>query len=206
MIAVFITCVAVPAAPADHDPRPDVSATTFNWENLDVLSVNREAPHAPIFPYGSKEAALDLDRGDSPWVLSLDGSWKFYWVGKPADRPLDFFKPDYDDAAWDDIEVPSNWEIQGYGYPIYLDTEYPFEPDWPRIPHDANPVGSYRRSFELPESWGGRTVLLHFGAVKSAFYLWLNGEYVGYSQGSKTPAEFDVTDIVAAGINTNAAV
>ena len=190
------------AFPADHDPRPDVSPTTYNWENLDVLSVNREAPHAPVFPYRAKEAALDLDRSDSPWVLSLDGRWKFYWVRKPADRPLDFFKPGYDDTGWDDIEVPSNWEIQGYGYPIYLDTEYPFPLDWPRIPHEANPVGSYRRTFDLPVGWDGRTILLHFGAVKSAFYLWINGRYVGYSQGSKTPAEFDVTDIVAPGSNT----
>ena len=205
MRALALTCALLTAGTllaADHDPRPDRSAEVFNWENLEVLSVNTQAPHASVFPYRSREAAIDLDRSSSPWVLSLDGTWKFFWVPRPADRPLNFFEPAFDDTAWDDIEVPSNWEIQGYGFPIYLDTEYPFPADWPRIPHDRNPVGSYRREFSLPKSWDGRTVLLHFGAVKSAFYLWLNGEYVGYSQGSKTPAEFDVTDYLQPGENT----
>ena len=198
---ILVLAAAAISFGTDHDPRPDVSEDVFNWENLEVLSTNREEPHAQIHPFPSDSAALHLDRSDSPGVLSLDGTWKFYWVPKPADRPLDFFEPGYDDDSWDEIEVPSNWEIQGYGFPIYLDTEYPFPADWPRIPHDRNPVGSYRRSFTLPAEWTNKTILLHFGAVKSAFYLWLNGKYVGYSQGSKTPAEFDVSGFVLPGEN-----
>jgi len=187
---------------ADHSPRPDESTDVYNWETLEVLSVNREPAHATLFPFADRRHALDGDRTSSRWFLSLDGTWKFYWVRKPGDRPLNFFEEDYDDSDWDEIEVPSNWEVQGYGYPIYLDTEYPFPADWPRIPHDYNPVGSYRRVFHLPPDWTGREIFLHFGAVKSAFYLWINGEYVGYSQGSKTPAEFNVGRHVRPGKNT----
>ena len=200
--SILILAAASLSLAADHNPRPGVADDVFNWENLEVLSVNRVAPHAQIFPFFSEAAARELDRTRSPWVLSLGGAWKFFWVPKPADRPLNFFEPEFDDTSWDEIEVPSNWEIQGYGFPIYLDTDYPFPADWPRIPHNRNPVGSYRRNFILPIDWTDRKILLHFGAVKSAFYLWLNGKYVGYSQGSKTPAEFDVTDFVEPGGNT----
>ena len=187
---------------ADHSPRPDESTDAYNWETLEVLSVNREPAHATLFPFADRQHALDGDRTSSRWLLSLDGTWKFYWVRKPGDRPLNFFEEDYDDSGWDEIEVPSNWEVQGYGYPIYLDTEYPFPADWPRIPHTYNPVGSYRRVFHLPPDWTEREIFVHFGAVKSAFYLWINGEYVGYSQGSKTPAEFNVGRHLRSGENS----
>jgi beta-galactosidase len=201
-ICAVIVTAAPRATSADHDPRPDESSEIYNWENLDVLAVNREPAHATLFPYSSRQRAIAGDRAASPWFRSLNGTWKFFWVRKPADRPLNFFRSEFDVGSWDDIEVPGNWEIRGYGYPIYLDVEYPFPADWPKIPHDYNPVGSYRREFTVPAGWADREVFIHFGAVKSAFYLWLNGAYVGYSQGSKTPAEFDVGPYLVPGANT----
>ena len=201
-VCALLLAVETPIQAGDHSPRPDELPDVYNWETLDVLSVNREPAHATLFPFTDRALALAGDRAASRWFLSLDGRWKFFWVSKPADRPLNFFEKDHDDSGWDEIEVPSNWEVKGYGYPIYLDTEYPFPADWPRIPHDYNPVGSYRRDFQLPPDWSGREVFLHFGAVKSAFYLWINGEYVGYSQGSKTPAEFNVGRYLRAGRNS----
>ena len=131
----------------------------------------------------------------------MNGAWKFNWVRSPGERPQDFFQEGFDDSDWDRIPVPSNWEIQGYGVPIYLNHPYEFEKNPPYIHHDYNPVGSYRTTFQVPEDWGDREVFLHFGAVKSAMYLWVNGQQVGYSQGSKLPAEFNVTDYLRTGEN-----
>jgi beta-galactosidase len=172
-----------------------------DWENLEVLEINREAPHATLFPYADELRAMAGDRAASPYFQLLNGIWKFNWVSRPADRPMDFYREGFDAGEWDEIPVPSNWEIEGYGTAIYLNHPYEFEADWPRIPHDHNPVGSYLRDFEVPDSWRDRRVFVHFGAVKSAMYLWVNGEKVGYSQGSKTPAEFDITDYVRTGTN-----
>ena len=137
---------------------------------------------------------------------SLDGVWKFHWARSPEERPMGFEAPQYDVSGWNDIPVPANWELHGYGTPIYTNHPYPFywkqTPNPPDIPDGWNPVGSYRRDFELPAQWKGQRILLHFGAVKSAFFLWVNGERIGYSQGSKLPAEFDISDAVRKGTNT----
>jgi len=148
--------------------------------------------------------ALQVKAKNSPWYKSLNGQWKFNWVQKPADRPVNFCQPDFDDSQWKEIEVPSNWELQGYGIPIYVNSDYEFAPDNPQpphIPHDYNPVGSYRLFFTVPDSWNGMDVFIHFGAVKSAFYIWVNGQKVGYSQDSKTPAEFKITPYLKPGQN-----
>ena len=118
----------------------------------------------------------------------------------PAARPVDFYREDFDVSGWDDIPVPANWERQGYGHAIYVNV--PFEIDEPNVPTTENPVGSYRRDFSVPESWQGEEIFLQLGAVSSAFYVWINGQYVGYSEGSKTPSEFRVTDAVRTGNNT----
>jgi beta-galactosidase len=123
-------------------------------------------------------------------------------VRTPAERPARFYRPSYDVSGWDEIDVPGNWEVLGYGIPLYTDVAYPFPPDPPRIPHDWNPVGSYRTTFTVPQAWNGRQVFLHFGGIKSAGYIWVNGEAVGYTQGSKTPAEFNVTPYLQEGENT----
>ncbi len=205
--ALFSTAAAGPApaalfGQAQQGAAEQQQEAVADWENLSVLSRNREAPHATLFPYESVEAALRREREASPYYRLLSGTWKFHWAPAPADRPMEFHRPDYDVNGWDDIEVPGNWETQGYGTAIYLNHPYEFPRNQPYIPHDDNPVGSYRRDFEVPADWDGREVFIHFGAVKSAFYLWVNGEKVGYSQGSKTPAEFNITELVRSGNNT----
>jgi len=172
-----------------------------DWENHQVFAINKEEPHATLFPFSNIKSAILGEKENSPYFLSLNGIWKFNWVRNPNNRPNEFFRNDYDVSSWDDIKVPSNWEVEGYGYPIYLDERYPFEPDWPNVPKEYNPVGSYKRTFTLPENWQGREIFIHIGAVKSAMYLWINGKKVGYSQGSKTPAEFNITHYVQSGEN-----
>jgi len=167
-----------------------------------VFGRNREPAHCTYIPYADIKTALTSDPAQSPFYQSLNGTWKFNWVRKPADRPRDFYKDDYDVSHWNDIVVPGNWELQGYGIPIYTNTDYPFPVNPPHIPHDYNPVGSYRRSFTVPESWDGRQVFLHFRGVKSAMYVWVNGNKVGYGQGSKTPVEFNVTEYLRSGEDT----
>ena len=123
-----------------------------DWENPVVVGLNKELPHVTYIPYKDIETALVNNPAHSPFYLSLNGRWRFNWVKKPADRPIDFHKKEYDVSQWNDIIVPGNWELQGFGIPIYTNILYPFDPaDLPSIPHDWNPVGSYRRSFTIPE-------------------------------------------------------
>ena len=170
------------------------------WNDIDVIRENVESPRAHYQPYLSEAAALQSQQGENQ--LSLNGKWKFKYSSKPASRPADFYQANFDVTAWDEIPVPSNWEREGYGYPIYINVPYPFEIDEPNVPTEDNPVGSYVRDFELPESWREQEVYLQFGAVSSAFYVWINGEYVGYSEGSKTPSEFKVTNVLKPGKNS----
>jgi beta-galactosidase len=178
----------------EETSRPD-------WENPEVVGINKEAPRATFFAFKNKELATANRMEASPYFLNLNGTWKFNWVRKPADRPTDFYKTDYDVSSWDNIKVPASWELEGYGVPIYTDVSYPFPNNEPFIPHDYNPVGSYKRTFEIPANWNGQDVYLHFGGVRSAMYVWVNGEKVGYSQGSKTPAEFNISKYLRTGEN-----
>jgi beta-galactosidase len=176
-----------------------------DWENQHVFEINKLEPRAHFYSYQSEKDALENKRENSDYFQLLNGTWKFNWVKEPSQRPLDFYKESYDVSGWDDIKVPSNWEVEGYGIPIYVNTTYPFamkNPTPPTIPDGWNPVGSYRRNFEIPANWDGRRIILHFGAVKSAMYLWVNGQKVGYSQGAKLPAEFDITSYVRTGQNS----
>lgn len=172
-----------------------------DWENPEVYAVGREIPRATSIPYSSVDGALSMNYADSPWFRSLNGQWKFNWVAKPADRPQDFYRNDYDVSAWDDITVPSNWEMQGYGVPIYTNVVYPYPSNIPNIPHNDNPVGSYKRTFNIPADWNGRQIFLHFGGSTSGMYVWVNGEKVGYVQSVKNPAEFNITKFVHPGEN-----
>jgi beta-galactosidase len=192
---LLLAFIAFRLSAAQDTPRND-------WENPDVVGRNREPAHCTYTPFADVESALTNDPLRSPYVKSLNGVWKFHWVRKPADRPVGFYKDEYDVSAWDDIPVPSNWELEGYGTPIYTDVEYPFPSNPPYIPHEWNPVGSYKRTFTVPDGWKGRQVFLHFGGVKSAFYVWVNGRVLGYSEGSKTPAEFNITKYLREGENT----
>ncbi len=175
-----------------------------DWENPEVISRNKEPGHATLLPYPDVATALKGTREASPYYKSLNGTWKFHWSPKPADRPIDFYQPDYDVNGWADLSVPGSWQVQGYGIPIYTNVSYPFSPEHPNpphIPHDDNPVGSYRTEFEVSANWAGRQVFIHFDGVKSAFYLWINGQAVGYSQGSRLPAEFNLTPYLQTGKN-----
>ncbi len=181
------------------------NALAVEWNDLSVLQVNREPPRATMMVYPDEQAALKYDRTTSPWFQSLNGEWKFNWVQKPADRPVDFYKPGFGVAKWGSIPVPSNWEMHGHGLAIYTNIKYPFEPNPPQAPVENNPVGSYRREFEVPKAWDGRETYIVFDGVDSAFYLWINGQKVGYSQGSRTPAEFNITKYLKPGKNLLAA-
>ncbi|TFG24747.1 MAG: DUF4981 domain-containing protein [Promethearchaeota archaeon] len=170
----------------------------FDWENTNNIGRNKEPAHNTLVPYKDIESALK-EKKKSEYFQSLNGIWKFNWVKKPSDRPKDFFKIDFDDSSWDNIDVPSNWQLRGYGIPIYTNVRYPYSvkrDNIPSIDYEYNPVGSYRRSFDIPEGWKNREIFIHFGGVKSAFYLWVNGEKVGYSQGSMTPAEFNISKYI----------
>jgi len=190
--------------PQNHITETDLTKTDWakpDWENPDVVGINKEPGHCTLVPYPDIETAIKADRKASGFYKSLNGNWKFHWVSKPADRPLNFYESSYDVSAWDEIPVPSNWQMHGYGIPIYLNVPYPFPPNPPYIPHDYNPVGSYRRGFTISEEWTNRQIFLHFDGVKSAFYVWVNGQKVGYSQDSMTPAEFNITQYLKSGEN-----
>ncbi len=186
----LISCATSPKTAGD---RPA-------WNDIDVIRENVELPRAHFVAYPNQAQAVS--RGSNPNLQSLNGPWKFHYSDSPADRPARFFENEFDVADWATIPVPSNWEREGYGVPIYINVPYPFEPDEPNVPTEDNPVGSYRRNFDVPQSWQGKDIFLQFGGVSSAFYLWINGEYVGYSEGSKTPSEFDITDHVRSGENS----
>ncbi len=175
------------------------AARAAEWENETIFQINKLPPRATGMPYPDRQSALTGDK--SIYEMTLNGDWRFNYVGRPADRPVDFQLPAYDDSGWDTIDVPSNWETRGYGIPIYTNINYPFPNNPPYIPHDNNPVGSHRRHFQVPASWSGRHLFIRFDGVRSAFYLWINGIYVGYSQGSMTPAEFEITSLVSTGDN-----
>jgi len=167
----------------------------FDWENSRIFGINKEPAHATLIPFGSKKL-ISRNTKDSPYSKSLNGIWKFNWVKIPSDRPKDFYKVDFDSSNWKEIDIPSNWQMRGYGIPIYTNVKYPYSvntKDIPSIDHNYNPVGSYLRIFNIPSNWKGREIFIHFGGVKSAFYIWINGNKVGYSQGSMTPAEFNIT-------------
>ena len=146
-----------------------------------VFGVNKIQPHAELFPYENSELSGARTKSESENYFSLNGEWKFNWVRKPAGKPEDFYKDDFDVSTWNSIAVPGHWELQGFGVPIYTDEEYPFTPDPPHVPKDYNPVGSYKRFFELPKGWADKPVVLCIGGARSAYYIWINGECVGYS-------------------------
>lgn len=188
------------------------------WENPAINQINRKTMHASFFSYEKRDLAIVNNRSQSVHYQSLNGTWKFKWVPIFKNRELDFFNPKYKDNEWEDMQVPSNWEFKGYGTPIYVNIPYEFStsplaqntetytsskdpskyPQVPKIPQNNTPVGQYRRKFSIPEEWKGRQIILHLGAVKSAVYVWINGQRVGYSEDSKLEAEFDITPYVKA--------
>ncbi|MDF1571920.1 MAG: glycoside hydrolase family 2 TIM barrel-domain containing protein [Bacteroidales bacterium] len=193
---LFLALFLIPGVPAAAQELPE-------WQDPSIVQVNREMPRATMFSFESSELALAGEKEASSNFRSLNGTWKFRYSESPADRPEKFFRPRYKTDDWDEIQVPGNWEFQGHGVPIYVNIPYEWttDPNPPEVPVAHNPVGSYRRTFTVPDNWQGKQVFIHFGSVKSAFYLWINGEKVGYSQGSKTPAAFDITPFIQTGEN-----
>ena len=183
-----------------------------DWQNEAVFRSNTEAPSATMSLH--KNARSALENAPSDTELSLDGNWKFHYVGNPKSRPLDFFKPEFDVSSWDEIPVPANWQMHGYGSPLYVNIIYPFKEQPPTVmgtppveysnypENERNGVGSYRRDFEIPADWANQRVLIRFDGVASAFYVWVNGKKAGYAEDSRTPATFDITDFVKTGKNT----
>ncbi|OIP82621.1 MAG: beta-galactosidase [Porphyromonadaceae bacterium CG2_30_38_12] len=182
-----------------------VSAQKDEWKNPEQNEVNRLPMHANYFPYESMETAQKNIPTESANYQTLNGQWKFYWVKDADKRPLHFFKPDYEDAGWNLLQVPALWELNGYGDPVYVNMGYPWKSQvWvnpPVPPIVNNAVGSYRRIIDIPQNWTGKQVIAHFGSVTSNMYLWVNGNYVGYSEDSKLEAEFNITSYLVKGKN-----
>ena len=197
----------------DKDPIKDYK---HYIENEGVISENKEDAHASFTSFTSEKDAL---KNTPEFYQLLDGTWKFNWVRNPHDRPTTFMNLNEDVSAWDDIKVPSNWEVEGYGIPIYVNHQYEFSdykamvaddmelidgiyPANPgKVPNEYNPVGTYVREFSIDNSWNGKEIFLQIGAMKSGGFVWINGKYVGYSQGSKLPAEFNITEVAKPGKN-----
>jgi len=173
-----------------------------DWDNTAINTINTERPHASMVSFSDNSAALNAGFRASENVMSLDGKWKFNWTKMPAERPYWFFRDDFDTRTWNEIEVPSTWEREGYGTAIYVNAGYPFKMNPPHIDHSNNPVGSYKRTFTVPSDWKGKEIFLTFDGVSSAFYVWVNGEMVGYSEDSKTTSEFNVTSFLKKGRNS----
>jgi len=173
-----------------------------DWENPAIFAKNKLASHSHFIPYQSRKTALAGDRGKSNRFQLLNGEWQFQLWNNPDDVPSNFFGDDYDSSSWDLLPVPSNWQTKGYGTPIYANIDMPFKIDPPLVPHEGNETGLYRHTFEVDKYWKRDRTHIAFDGVQSAFYLWINGQEVGYSQGSMTTAEFDITDYIKKGKNT----
>lgn len=195
------------------DSKPNVSSENATsatsapeyYQDLSVYKVNTENPRATFVRYDSADKVAVDDYASSPYYKLLNGDWKFNWSANPSSVPAGFFKPEYDVSEWDELPVPANWQMHGYDYPIYTNIEYPFPKNPPFVPQDDNPTGAYRTNFTVPSDWDGQQVFLHFAGVNSGFYLYINGEEVGYSEGSKTAAEFNITKYLKSGDNVLAA-
>ena len=187
-----------------------------NWENEHIIGIHKLPAHSLYVPFSSEQSLRQDPTFDAPWKVtksslwkSLDGLWKFNWAKQPSERPKDFYKKNYNLTKWKEITVPSNWEMEGYGTPIYTNYTYPFRNDPPFIKpvkgwtleKEPNAVGSYKRQFTIPANWDGKSIFVHFDGVYSAMYVWVNGHQVGYSQGANNGAEFNITQYVNTGTN-----
>ena len=170
--------------------RAQTEAELNAWNDVNIYEINRLYPRTNVIPVGEQ------------WSQCLNGDWKFQWVDSPSKAPADFFKADYDVSKWGTIKVPANWELNGYGTPVYVNVDNEFRPNEPPFaPTVNNPVGCYVTEFDIPETWKDRLTFINFGAVKSAYYVWVNGQFVGFTEDAKTNAEFDLTPYVKVGKN-----
>ncbi|MBU3838860.1 MAG: DUF4981 domain-containing protein [Candidatus Phocaeicola faecigallinarum] len=180
------------------------SAQTFKeWQDPQVNEINRAPMHSTFFAYEDLESASVSVKEKSANYMTLNGTWKFFWVANADERPTDFYRIGYNDKGWDDMQVPAVWELNGYGDPIYVNVGYAWRNQYknnpPYVPVEKNHVGSYRKEIIVPADWKGKDIIAHFGSVTSNMYLWINGKFVGYSEDSKLEAEFDVTKYLKPG-------
>ena len=175
-------------------------STNNDWENPQLYELNKEKPHATFMLFDKKQDVVNDDYDRSPFYQSLNGTWKFVYVDKYADRIKDFYRTDLNDSKWNNIPVPSNWEREGFGIPIYTNIVYPFPKNPPFI-GDNNPVGTYRKQFTIPAKWEGSEVMLQFGSITGCAFVYVNGQKVGITKASKSPAEFDITKYLKKGNN-----
>jgi beta-galactosidase len=182
--------------------KPFLSHIYDFLENTSVFELNQEAGHVPLIPYLNADEALKNNRIKGSSYLSLNGTWKFHFAEVPEGTPADFFNENYNDSKWDTIHVPSNWEMQGFGDPIFRNVTTPFPPDPPHIPREYNPTGSYRKTFILPSAWKGQQIFLRMEKTASASFVWVNGSEAGYNEGAQEPAEYNITRFLKPGKNT----
>ncbi|MGB3727260.1 MAG: glycoside hydrolase family 2 TIM barrel-domain containing protein [Glaciecola sp.] len=205
----ILSLVLVLSSCFDSDKMQDINKQLSEnnvlkeWENPEVFAVNKLPMRASFYPFNSDPGAFVSEPWSQSNYLLLNGKWKFHYSKSPQERPELFFQADYDVSQWDDIPVPANWQLQGYGVPNYVNMRVDFtdQPVAGELPEEHNPVGSYKRTFEVPDNWQEQRVFLHLGAIKSAYYVWVNGNYVGFAQDSKSPSEFDVTEYTHSGLN-----
>lgn len=201
-LLTLLTGMAMTFASAQEQSQPE-------WQSQYAVGLNKLTPHTYVWPYTD---VSDIEKPGgyehSPYYMSLNGKWKFNWVKNPDNRPKDFYQPSYYTGGWADINVPGNWERQGYGTAIYVNETYEFDDKMfnfkknpPLVPYKENEVGSYRRTFKVPADWKGRRVVLCCEGAISFYYVWVNGKLLGYNQGSKTAAEWDITDVLNDGEN-----
>jgi beta-galactosidase len=186
--------------------RPFLSNIYSYLENTGVFELNQEEGHVPLVPYATVDQALKNCTDDVTAYLSLNGTWKFHYSDTPEGVPSEFYKKEFNDEKWDNISVPSNWEMKGYGDPLFRNVTTPFRPDPPRVPREYNPAGSYRRSFNVHESWKNKEVFLRMEKTASASFVWVNGKEVGYNEGAQEPAEYNITKYIKPGENSIAVV
>ena len=204
LMAALLGCT-VGASAAEEKAAEKLVPTFTEWHDLQVNEVNRLKLHTNYFAYENETLALAGQMDKSANVISLHGAWKFNWVKDADKRPTDFYKTDLDDSAWKTMNIPANWEMNGFGVPEYVNTGFAwrghFDQKPPAVPVKDNNVGSYRRIINIPDSWDGKQVIAHFGSVTSNIYLYVNGQYVGYAEDAKVAAEFDITPYLKKGDN-----
>ena len=208
-IVLFLSAACLLSAPIFGQQQENRFAEITNPQ---LLSINKLPPHASFTSYIDETSALNKDKANGSFYLPLNGTWKFHYTEKFKERPTNFMEPDFNTADWKEIKVPGNWELQGFGDPIYVNVGYEFvspgfdkylqEPNPPMVPEAWNPTGTYRRDFDLPANWKGKRIFLSADAVKGAAYFYLNGEFIGMSKAGKVPVQFDITPVVKPGKNT----
>ena len=199
--AFILLLTLIAYCPPSHGQSKLDKARPPEYQTPAINGRYRMRSRSTMYTFADTKTAQSLDREQSGFYQSLNGNWKFAYAPKPADAISGFEATEFNVSQWKDIQVPSNWEMKGYGRPIYTNAQYPFPVDPPFIGEDDNPVGHYVRQFEVPQDWDGRQIVLHFGGVYSAYYVWINGELAGYAEDSCLPSEFDITNLLKKGSN-----